>query len=413
MPGAPTRRAMRRGGPRAILRNVAEGMRIAVLNVGTGTVKAALVEATARRARVLASETATRRDGGGGDGADEGLEPAFAAALAPLAGERVDAVAHRVVHGGVEFREPVIVDAAVEQALEKLVPLAPLHNPPALAGLRLARRRFPDRTEVAVFDTAFHADRPRASRLYALPWDLAQAQTLYRFGFHGIAHASLVEGLAREDGRSPREVDAVTLQLGAGCSACAVVDGRSVETSMGFTPLEGLPMATRSGDVDAGVVLHLLRRGRSVDEVERLLNRDSGLRGLAGSDDLREVLEAEARGEERAAVAVELFVRRIVATVGAYWTLIGGRGSLVFGGGIGTNSAEIRRRVAEGLGAWNVALDPERNASGAPGRISAPGSRPVWALRTEEEPLIARAAAALLEGGGAADEGLAEARAPR
>ncbi|HEY5656207.1 MAG TPA: acetate kinase, partial [Myxococcota bacterium] len=202
-------------------------------------------------------------------------------------------------------------------------------------------------------------------------------------------------------GRSPREVTAVTLQLGAGCSACAVAAGRSIETSMGFSPLEGLPMATRSGDVDPSVVLELLEQGRSADEVRELLTRQSGFAGLAGEADLRRVLAAEAAGSEPARVAVALFVRRSVATVGAYLTLLGGRGALVFGGGIGTHSADIRRRMAAGLAAWDVALDPQRNDTpGIRGRISAPSARPVYVFETDEERLIARSTYALLAGAG-------------
>jgi acetate kinase len=193
----------------------------------------------------------------------------------------------------------------------------------------------------------------------------------------------------------------VTLQLGAGCSACAVDGGRSIETSMGFSPLEGLVMATRSGDIDPAVVLELLDRGRTATEVRALLSRGSGLEGLAGNADLRRVLAAEAEGDERARVAVGLFVRRIVMRVGAYLTLLGGRGSLTFGGGIGTHSAEIRQRVADGLVAWNVALDPERNReAGVRGPIGRPGSRPVYVFETDEERLIAVETRALLRPSG-------------
>jgi acetate kinase len=225
---------------------------------------------------------------------------------------------------------------------------------------------------------------------YALPVDLAESFGVFRYGFHGIAHTSLVESLAALEGLSIREVNAVTLQLGAGCSACAVAAGRSIETSMGYSPLEGLMMATRSGDVDPAVVLELLDRGRSAAEVRELLTGRSGLAGLAGDADLRRVLAAEAAGEERARLAVALFVRRIVSTVGSYLTLLGGQGSLVFGGGIGTHSAEIRERVVAGLGAWNLALDRGRNEAHRRGRISAPGSRPIYVFDTDEERVIAR-----------------------
>jgi len=295
--------------------------------------------------------------------------------------------------------EPARIDAAVERAIDSLGCLAPLHNPLALEGFRVARERFPGRPMVAVFDTAFHANRPSESLRYPLPWEVCDSLDLFRYGFHGIAHASLAEALASAEGVHDGGVTAVTLQLGAGCSACAVEQGRSIETSMGFSPLGGLPMATRSGDLDPGVVLGLLRQGYGVEELEDLLTRGSGLRGMTGASDMRDVLRAEEAGDERAAVAVALFARRVVALVGAYFTLLEGHGALVFGGGIGTHSAEIRARVAAGLRAWNVDLDPDRNSSGAPGRISRDGTRPVYALETDEERLIARSARALVEPG--------------
>jgi acetate kinase len=374
-------------------------VRITVLNAGSATVKAAFVEVDARGARVLGR--------GAREVAAEGeRERAFRDALAEagaLSGA-VDAVGHRVVHGGRTFSAPVRVDAEVERAIDDLARLAPQHNPPALEGIRLARELFPDRPAVAVFDTAFHAGRAPESQRYALPWELSDALGLARYGFHGLAHASLVESLAEAEGRPEADVTAVTLQLGAGCSACAVESGRSVETSMGFSPLEGLPMATRPGDVDPSAVLELLDRGRSPQEVRDLLTRESGLKGLAGDADLRRVLAAEAAGSERARVAVALFVRRIVATVGGYLTLLGGRGAVVFGGGIGTHSADIRRRVARGLEAWQVALDLDRNdRAGARGLVSRPGTRPVYVFETDEERRIARSAYELLgrpRGGG-------------
>jgi len=366
-------------------------MKIAVLNTGSATVKSAIVETKDGESSLLRRQTFERRD-------DRSLEQTLREALLALEAEQADALAHRVVHGGIDFVQPVEIDAAVERALERLCTLAPLHDPPALEGIRVARRVLPDLPAVAVFDTAFHADRSLSSRLYALPWDLMEEHGFYRYGFHGLAHGSLVESLARAKGCDPRSVDAVTLQLGSGCSACAVENGRSVETSMGFSPLEGVMMTTRSGDCDPAIALALVRHGRSIDEVESILNRESGLLGLGGSADVRDLLHAEGEGDRRAAVALSLFVRRIVLTAGAYFTLLGGRGSLVFGGGIGTHSAEIRRRVAAGLRAWDVLLDPQRNDRTSSGEIGKAGFRGVYVFETEEEPLIAREAAAVLAG---------------
>lgn len=366
-------------------------MRIAVLNVGSSSVKAAGFEGEAESLR---ETERVDRDVPSGEG---GTEAAVRDALAAVGvGSReVDALGHRVVHGGTRFTTPTRIDTEVEAAIEALCALAPLHNPAALAGLRAARELAPNVPMVAVFDTAFHAARPAASTRYALPWELADSLELYRYGFHGIAHASLAASLAQAEGIDPHEVTAVTLQLGAGCSAAAIERGRSIETSMGFTPLEGLPMATRSGDVDPALVLHLLRQGYDADALEALLMRRSGLLGLGGSADLREVLAAEAQGKERARVAVELLVQRVVATTGAYLTLLAGQGSVAFGGGIGTHSAEIRERVAHGLRGWDVRLDPSHGPE-ARGRISAPGTRPVFAFATDEESVIARATAEAL-----------------
>jgi acetate kinase len=367
-------------------------MRILILNGGTGSVKAALAEAVGDRVTVRARfmvEASSGRE----------VAPLFTELIKQVGADSatVDAIGHRVVHGGRKFTAPVLIDAEVEAGIEALVPLAPLHNPVALAGIRVARSELAGRPMVAVFDTAFHAHRSRASLHYALPPDLTESLGLYRYGFHGIAHASLAEGVAEGERIRLSEVTAVTLQLGHGCSACAIKQGASIETSMGFTPLEGLMMSTRSGDIDAALVLYLLRQGRAVDEVEDLLTRRSGLLGVGGMEDMRLLLRAEADGDARAAFAIELFVRRIVATVGAYFTLLGGLAPLVFGGGIGENSAEIRRRVIEGLTAWGLDLDPERNARGEPGRISTEASRPVYVVRTDEETQIARGVARLIQ----------------
>ena len=359
-------------------------MEIAVVNAGSSTVKAALVTVGPDGARVSA------RDARAVAGDDDRVD-AIAAALDEVGAHRraVDAVSHRVVHGGRTFSEPTLIDAAVEQTIEDLSTLAPLHNPPALQGIRAAREIFPGQPMVAVFDTAFHSGRTRESMLYAIPPDLSESLGLLRYGFHGTAHASLVESLATSEGRDPDRITAVTLQLGSGCSACAVQGGRSIETSMGFSPLEGLVMGTRAGNIDASVVFELLGRGADVEEVRDLLTRRSGLAGLAGQSDMRLVLEAESRGDERASLAVAMFVRRIVTTVGSYWTLLDGEGALVFGGGIGTASAEIRRRVADGLGAWDVTLDATLNETGVPGLVSPNDSRPVYVFETDEERLLA------------------------
>jgi len=316
-------------------------------------------------------------------------------ALSGLPG-RPDAVGHRVVHGGSVHQPLVPIDADIERLIEKFVPHAPLHNPAALAGIRAGRELYPDAPAFAAFDTAFHSDRPAASMQYGLPSALMESLDIRRYGFHGTAHAALVQATANLEGIPVDQVSAVTLQLGAGCSACAVESGRSVETSMGYTPLEGIVMLTRCGDIDPAIVVELIRNGDPPDKVEALLSRQSGLLGLSGKDDMRDILAAEEQGDERARLALEVFVHRIVMIVGAYFTLLQGRGALVFGGGIGTHSQAIRRRVAAGLKAWNLEIEGKLNASVSEGRISTQASRPVYVFTTREEEYIAEQVARVL-----------------
>ncbi len=328
-------------------------MRIAVLNPGSRTIKSGLVEVSGAEVRVLEGAAVERSD-------PAGLEHDFRTVLAGLPRDRVDAVAHRVLHPG--LHEPSEIDEPLRRLLEESTPRALREAAPAPEGIRIARELFPDVPAVAVFDTAFEAGQTLAAHLHAPPWHLTPLDASAGASFQGIAHASLVESLARAEGSSVDSIDAVTLQLGARCSTCAIATGQLAEISTGFTPF-----ASVGSDSDSTPIA-----------------------------DLRDVLQAEALGNDVAAIAVSRFVRRIVATVGAYLTLLGGRGSLVFGGGIGANSAEIRRRIAAGLRSWNVMLDPERNDAGDPGRISRIGLRRVYAFETREEPLIARAAAAVL-----------------
>ena len=363
--------------------------RIAVLNAGTATLKIAVLRVD--RGKVI-PEDRTEHEWTEATGSDM-----LAAALTRVS-QPIDAVGHRVVHGGTSLGDAVRIDDGVMNEIERSIPLAPLHNGRALELIRAANAAFPDVPGFALFDTAFHAQRPPESMAYALPGELVDRFELQRYGFHGIAHASLIEALADMLKRPAGEVTAVTLQLGSGCSACAVRNGRSIETSMGYTPLEGLVMPTRCGDIDPAIVLRLARAGYEADEIERQLMRCSGLLGLSGSSDVREVLAAEARGDERARLALAVFVRRIVMTVGAYLTLLEGQGVLAFGGGIGTHSVEIRRRVAAGLAAWDIEIDAGRNATNAPGRISKSEGRGVFVLETNEESIIAKEVGHLLSG---------------
>ena len=315
---------------------------------------------------------------------------------------RVDAVGHRVVHGGEQFREPVVIDDDVLAAIDRLAEWAPLHNPGSIAGIKGACAALgPHIPMVAVFDTAFHRSIPPRAATYAIDLDLARKHGIHRYGFHGIAHAALAGICAAAVNRPLAELRLITLQLGNGCSATAIDRGCSVDTSMGFTPLEGLMMGTRSGDLDPAVIGYLVRReGLSVDEVERLLNERSGLLGVSGlSRDMRELLKAaEGKPDSRAALAVDMFCYRVRKYIGAYLAVLGGADALVFGGGIGERSAVVRARICEGMGWCGLRLDPLRNqaaveiSSGEPMKISEEGAPlACYVAGVDEEMEIARA----------------------
>jgi acetate kinase len=315
---------------------------------------------------------------------------------------RIDAAGHRVVHGGERFQEPVVIDDDVMDAIDRLAELAPLHNPGSIAGIKGSRAVLgPEIPMVAVFDTAFHRSIPPRAANYAIDLDLAREHGIHRYGFHGIAHASLAGICAAAVNRPLAELRLITLQLGNGCSATAIDRGRSVDTSMGFTPLEGLMMGARSGDLDPSVIGHLVRKeGLSIDEVERLLNECSGLLGVSGvSRDMRDVLKAaEGKPDSRAALALDMFCYRIRKYIGAYLAVLEGADALVFGGGIGEHAPAIRARICEGMGWCGLRLDRHRNdvtvqvASGEAVRIS-DASAPIscYVAGVDEEVEIARA----------------------
>jgi acetate kinase len=308
---------------------------------------------------------------------------------------RVEAVGHRVVHGGPRFRTPTVLDDAVIAAIHDLETLAPLHNGPSLAGIRACRAAFgSDVPMVAVFDTAFHASLPERAWRYAIPRELADRHGIRRFGFHGISYRAVLERYCALTSTLESRATIIALHLGNGCSAVAIENGRSVDTSMGLTPLEGLVMGTRSGDIDPAIVGHLARaEGVPVAEVERELNARSGLLGLSSrSGDLRELLAQEA-GDDRAAMALEIFCYRIRKYVGAYLAALGGARAVVFTGAIGERSAEVRARVCRGLDCFGLTLDSRANAvpDGGARRISASGARlEAFVIPTDEEIEIAR-----------------------
>lgn len=312
------------------------------------------------------------------------------------AGSGLDAIGHRVVHGGARFQAPAVIDDSVVDAIAALTELAPLHNGPALAAIRAARAALGAQLPmVAVFDTAFHRTMPDRAAHYAIARELVERDGIRRYGFHGLAHRAMTERYAALTGTPLARVRLVTLQLGNGCSAAAIDGGRSIDTSMGFTPLEGLMMGSRSGDIDPSVVAYLVQhRGVDAATVQRWLNRESGLLGVSGrSADMRELLDAEARGDARAGLAVEMFCYRARKYVGAYLAALGGASALVFGGGIGEHAPAIRARICAGMAWCGLTLDGERNARavGTEGRISSDGSTlHAYVIPVDEEALIVR-----------------------
>jgi acetate kinase len=329
--------------------------RALIVNSGSSSLKWSVLDVHTEA--VLAEGSATW------EGSEHGRHEAELAAALREAPE-VDAIGHRVVHGGARFRSAVLVDESDRVGIAELAELAPLHNPAALAGIEAATRRYPGKPQVAAFDTAFHATIPDAAALYPLPWEWTRRWGLRRFGFHGLSVQYAIRRAAELLGRVPPR--AVVCHLGSGCSVTAVADGRSVDTSMGFTPLEGLMMGSRSGSVDPGLLLHLLaRRGVDVAALDRGLNEQAGLLGISGvAADMRKVLAAADGGNERARLAVELFVHRLVATVGAMAAVLGGLDALVFTGGIGEHSARIRIAAVAPLAHLGLELDASANERG-------------------------------------------------
>lgn len=325
--------------------------RILVVNAGSATLKLRVLEPDDE---VLATSNLPPI---GDPEAGAGLER-FVRRHAPFEG-----VGHRVVHGGPDFRESVAVTNEVADGLRALSELAPLHNPRAMAALETVQDLLPDTIQVACFDTAFHASIPDRAAVYPVPWDWTKDLGIRRYGFHGLSHAYAARRTAELMGRPSGDVRVVTCHLGAGASLAAVVGGRSVDTTMGFTPLEGLAMATRSGSVDPGALLWLQRRAElSPDAMEEALERGSGLLGMSGvSGDMREVLGAADRGHARARLAVEVYVHRLRAGIAAMAASMDGVDAIAFTGGVGEGSARIRRDACEGLAFLGVALDGARN----------------------------------------------------
>ncbi|QKW11160.1 acetate kinase [Streptomyces sp. NA04227] len=388
--------------------------RVLVLNSGSSSVKYQLLDMSAH-ARLatglverIGEETSrlvhTPLNGGerrerGGRVADH--EEALRAVAEELAADglgldspELAAIGHRVVHGGLTFTEPTVIDEKVLAEIERLVPLAPLHNPANLTGIRTARSLRPDLPQVAVFDTAFHTTMPEHAARYAIDRETADAHRIRRYGFHGTSHAFVSRATAALLGKDPAETNVIVLHLGNGASASAVRGGRCVDTSMGLTPLEGLVMGTRSGDLDPAVIFHLMRvAGMDADEVDRLLNKKSGLVGLCGDNDMREIQRRIERNDEAARLAFDIYVHRLKKYIGAYCAVLGRVDAVAFTAGVGENAAPVREAALTGLDGLGLRVDAELNSvrSDRPRLISPPDSRvAVAVVPTDEELEIAR-----------------------
>ncbi|BCL23088.1 acetate kinase [Streptomyces tuirus] len=314
------------------------------------------------------------------------------------------AIGHRVVHGGKFFTEPTVVDDAVLAEIERLIPVAPLHNPANLTGIRTARVLRPDLPQVAVFDTAFHTTMPESAARYAIDVKTADEHRIRRYGFHGTSHAYVSRATAALLGKDPSEANVIVLHLGNGASASAVRGGRCVDTSMGLTPLEGLVMGTRSGDMDPAVIFHLMRvGGMSADEIDTLLNKKSGLIGLCGDNDMREIRRRVDEGDEQAELAFDIYIHRLKKYIGAYYAVLGRVDAVAFTAGVGENAAPVRAAALAGLEELGLAVDGERNAvRGDAARLISPeGARvAVAVVPTDEELEIATQTYALVIGSG-------------
>ncbi|WP_084102267.1 acetate kinase [Demequina sp. NBRC 110051] len=360
-----------------------------VLNCGSSSVKYQVVDTTQDEplAVGLVERVANHT---------EAIQEIIATLSAPESGvdlSNLTVVGHRVVQGGAEFSAPTIVDDSVERSIAQLSVLAPLHNPGHVQGIAAARAAFPHIPHVAVFDTAFHTTLPEAAYTYALEKNVAQEHGIRKYGFHGTSHAYVSRECARLMDRDPRDVNIITLHLGNGASADAVQGGHAIDTSMGLTPLDGLVMGSRTGTIDPAVVFHLHRAaGMTIDEIDTLLNKQSGVLGLCGYSDMRDVHTAIAEGSADATLALDVYTRRIKGYVGQYMALLGTTDAIVFTAGVGENDHIVREQSLAGLEGFGIEIDPERNE----GRkkeatlISTDASRvQVWVVPTNEEREIA------------------------
>jgi acetate kinase len=373
---------------------VAATRRVLVVNTGSATLKATVLDLPDIEPR-FETTVDWHADAGEADRA-AALEAVLRAGeRAGIAPATIGLVGHRVVHGGERFVEAVVIDDPILVALDGLAALAPLHDPVAVAAIRAARSRLADVPHVAAFDTAFHASLPEAARRYPVPDAWGERHGVRRYGFHGLSVAWSVGRAAALLGRPVGELRLIVAHLGGGCSVTAVDGGRSVDTSMGLTPLEGLMMATRAGSIDPGIVFHLLRAGRDADEIERDLDHRSGLLGVAGTADMREVLAAAEAGDEHARLAVELFARRAAAGIAAAATTVAAVDAIVFTGGIGEHATTVRRSICERLRLIGVPIVGDDDPNAADQVLArARGGLAVLRVHAREDVEIARSAVA-------------------
>ncbi|MFT5698971.1 MAG: acetate kinase [Desulforhopalus sp.] len=312
----------------------------------------------------------------------------------------IGVVGHRVVHGGEDFHQPAVITDEIMAAIEKNIPLAPLHNPANIDGIRVAQELFPGVPQVAVFDTAFHQTIPAHAFHYALPYELYEKQRIRRYGFHGTSHKFVASECAKLMGKPLSELNIISIHLGNGCSMTAIKNGKSIDTTLGLTPLEGLVMGTRSGDVDPAVHAFLSRNcGMSIDEIDTMLNKESGLKGLCGLNDMRDIHDAIAAGNERAKLALDVQTYRNKKYVGAYMAVLGHVDAIIFTAGIGENDEIVRAKSIEGLEAFGVEMDLEVNNQRIkkPTQLNTTASRvQIWGIPTNEELAIAREAQVLV-----------------
>ncbi|MEU3503524.1 acetate kinase [Streptomyces hundungensis] len=398
-----------------------QGTRVLVLNSGSSSVKYQLLDMRdASRLAVglverIGEETSRLKHSplvtGGAtrerNGPIADHEAALKAVAAELAADglgldspELAAIGHRVVHGGLKFSAPTVITDEVLAEIERLVPVAPLHNPANITGIRTAQALRPDLPQVAVFDTAFHTTMPESAARYAIDVETADAHRIRRYGFHGTSHAYVSRETARLLGKAPEDVNVIVLHLGNGASASAVRGGRCVDTSMGLTPLEGLVMGTRSGDIDPAVTFHLMRvAGMSADDIDVLLNKKSGLVGLCGDNDMREIRRRCDEGDEKAQLAFDIYVHRLKKYIGAYYAVLGKVDAVAFTAGVGENAAPVREAAVAGLEELGLAVDGDLNAvrSDRPRLISPEYARvAVAVVPTDEELEIAQQTYALV-----------------